>query len=109
MEAVFWVAAAAVGYVYAGYPLLLAILSAVFRRPPRKKAVEPFVSILVAAYNEADVIEDKIRNALALDYPLEKLEIAIASDGSKDGTAEIVGRFAGNARVRLFDYPVNRG
>ncbi|HEY1341699.1 MAG TPA: glycosyltransferase family 2 protein [Bryobacteraceae bacterium] len=109
MEAVFWIAAATAAYVYVGYPLLLAVICVVFRRPPRKKPVEPFVSILVAAYNEAAVIEAKIRNALALDYPPEKLEIAVASDGSKDATTEIVRRFTANPRIRLFDYPVNRG
>jgi cellulose synthase/poly-beta-1,6-N-acetylglucosamine synthase-like glycosyltransferase len=108
MEAVFWIAAAAVVYVYAGYPLLLTALSFLFRRPPRKAPVEPFVSILVAAYNEADVIGDKVRNALDLDYPADKLEIAIASDGSGDATSQIV-RSLAHPQVRLFDYPVNRG
>ena len=66
----------------------------------------------MAAYNEGAVIEAKVRNALALDYPAERLEIVIASDGSSDGTAEIVHRSAqneGRGRVRLIAYPTNRG
>lgn len=109
-EVVFWASAALVIYVYAGYPLLLTLLTAVVRRPPRKKPVEPFLSLLVAAYNEADVIADKVRNALDVDYPADRLEIAIASDGSKDRTAALAREAAaGDPRVCVFEYPVNRG
>jgi cellulose synthase/poly-beta-1,6-N-acetylglucosamine synthase-like glycosyltransferase len=112
-KAVFWVAAAVVAYVFAGYPLLLWLLERVFGRPSRKRPIEPSVSILVAAFNEARVIAAKIRNAAAIDYPPERLEIVIASDGSTDGTPEIAGRVieelsAGN-RVRAIAFPVNRG
>ena len=109
---IFWASAALAFYVYAGYPLLLAVLRRVARRPVRKDAVEPSVSLLVAAYNEADVIEAKIRNALALDYPADRLEVAIACDGPNDGTTEIAQRVAaavGDGRVRVFAYPQNRG
>jgi glycosyltransferase involved in cell wall biosynthesis len=107
---VFWASAALALYVYAGYPVLLLILTAVVRHPPRKAPVEPTVSLLVAAYNEAGVIGEKVRNALALDYPAGQLEVAIASDGSVDGTAAIAREAgAGDPRVRVFDYPVNRG
>ncbi|PYX56561.1 MAG: glycosyltransferase family 2 protein, partial [Acidobacteria bacterium] len=91
----FWISAAFSVYVYVGYPLLLWGLQAIFRSSARKQPVEPSVSLLVAAYNEAAVIADKIRNSLALDYPADKLEIVIASDGSKDATAEIVRSFGG--------------
>jgi cellulose synthase/poly-beta-1,6-N-acetylglucosamine synthase-like glycosyltransferase len=110
--AIFWLSALLAVYVYAGYPVLLAFLRRVAKRPVAKAPIEPKVSLLVAAYNEADVIEEKIRNALALDYPAEKLEIAIACDGPKDGTTQIAQRVAneiGQGRVRVFAYPVNRG
>jgi glycosyltransferase involved in cell wall biosynthesis len=108
----FWLSAGLAFYVYAGYPLLLAVLRRVAKRPVAKKPIEPSVSLLVAAYNEADVIEAKIRNALALDYPADRLEIAIACDGPTDGTTAIAQRVAseiGNGRVHVFAYPVNRG
>src|SRR5918993_4230889 len=92
--AIFWLSAALVVYVYAGYPLLLAVLRRVAKRPVAKAPIEPTVSLLVAAYNEADVIEAKIRNALALDYPADRLEIAIACDGPRDGTTAIAQRVA---------------
>jgi len=71
--------------------------------------VEPTVSILVPAYNEADVIEAKIRNFSALDYPQEKLELVIASDGSTDSTAAIAQRLSDPTRIRTFAYEHNRG
>jgi glycosyltransferase involved in cell wall biosynthesis len=109
---IFWAALFLAFYVYAGYPLLLAVLRRIAKRPVAKRPVEPSVSLLVAAYNEADVIEAKIRNALALDYPAEQLEIAIACDGPTDGTTAIAQRVAneiGQGRVRVFAYPKNRG
>ena len=94
----FWISAGFAVYVYVGYPILLWGLQAVFRSSPGQQSVEPSVSLLVAAYNEAAVIADKIRNSLALDYPADKLEVVIASDGSKDATAEIVRSFARPAK-----------
>ena len=82
-ESLFWVCAAFTAYIYAGYALLLALAGRLLKRPPRKAPVEPTVSLLVAAYNEADVIEQKIRNALELDYPAARLEIVVACDGDR--------------------------
>jgi len=112
MTAIFWASAALAVYVYAGYPILLAVLRRVAKHPVAKRPIEPTVSLLVAAYNEADVIEAKIRNAIELDYPADRLEIAIACDGPNDGTTAIAQRVAaqiGGGRVRVFAYPVNRG
>jgi cellulose synthase/poly-beta-1,6-N-acetylglucosamine synthase-like glycosyltransferase len=108
----FWISAGFTVYVYLGYPVLLWALQAVFRSSPDKQPVEPTVSLLVAAYNEAVVIADKIRNSLAIDYPANKLEVVIASDGSTDATAEIVRSFAGDqsgGQVRLLNFEINRG
>lgn len=105
IESTFWLLLGGAGYVYIGYPSLLAGLGALFRRPVRREPIEPTVSILVAAYNEAAVIEAKLRNALALDYPAARLEIVVASDGSTDGTATIARQFAEDSRVRVVEYP----
>jgi glycosyltransferase involved in cell wall biosynthesis len=111
IKLLFWISVAFPLYVYLGFPLLLWLLQALVRHAPRKQPIEPCVSLLVAAYNEAAVIADKIRNSLALDYPAEKLEIVIASDGSEDATAEIVRSLEAESggRVRLVSYPKNRG
>jgi len=88
---VFWVCAAAIVYTHLGYPLALRALLAVRRRPTLSPATWdelPRVSLIVAAYDEAEVIAAKVANALALDYPRERLELIVASDGSADATVE---------------------
>jgi cellulose synthase/poly-beta-1,6-N-acetylglucosamine synthase-like glycosyltransferase len=107
----FWISTGFAIYVYIGYAILLWGLQAFFRASARRQPAEPSISLLVAAYNEAGVIGEKIRNSLALDYPADKLEVVIASDGSKDATAEIVRSLAAGkpGRIRLFNFETNRG
>jgi cellulose synthase/poly-beta-1,6-N-acetylglucosamine synthase-like glycosyltransferase len=98
---VFWVAAGLILYTHAGYPLALRALLALRRRPtlrPGSWEEPPRVSLIVAAYDEEEVIAAKVANALALDYPRERLELIVASDGSADATAERA-RAAGADRV----------
>ena len=112
MKLIFWISAALVIYTYVGYPALLWVAQLLFRRPVRKAEIEPSVSLLIAAYNEAEVIQVKVRNSLALDYPVDKLEIVIASDGSTDATTQLVRSLTqseGKGRVRFLEFPVNRG
>jgi cellulose synthase/poly-beta-1,6-N-acetylglucosamine synthase-like glycosyltransferase len=104
---VFWTSLGALIYVYALYPLLLSLLRFVARRPITTGRAEPSVCLFVAAHDEAMVMEAKLLNSLALDYPADKLEIVVASDGSTDGTNEIVKRFA--PRVRLIAHWPRRG
>ena len=111
-RAIFWASAAFVIFTYAGYPVLLWLLRRVAPMRLGKAPIEPSVSLLIAAYNEAGVIADKVRNSLALDYPADRLEIVVASDGSTDNTAAIVGALAaehGELRVRVLEFPRNRG
>jgi cellulose synthase/poly-beta-1,6-N-acetylglucosamine synthase-like glycosyltransferase len=90
LEAVFWAAAGLIVYTHAGYPLLLWLLARVGRTRGTTAAGDrtPPLSLIVAARDEEAVIADKVRNALALDYPRERLELIVASDGSTDATAE---------------------
>jgi cellulose synthase/poly-beta-1,6-N-acetylglucosamine synthase-like glycosyltransferase len=107
-----WISAGFAVYVYIGYPLLLWGLQAIFRSSPVSQPIESTASLLIAAYNEAAVIADKIRNSLAIDYPVDKLEVVVANDGSTDATADIVRSFAGadsGGRVRLLNFEKNRG
>lgn len=91
MESLFWFLAATVAYVYFGYPLLLYVLGRIGgARPVSLGERTPTTTLIISAYNEADVIERKIRNSLETDYPREKLEILVVSDASDDGTDEIV-------------------
>ncbi len=88
---VFWLCVALILYTHAGYPLLLWVMVALRRAPTLRPGVwdePPRVSLIVAAYNEEEVIAAKVANALALDWPRERLELIVASDGSADATAE---------------------
>jgi cellulose synthase/poly-beta-1,6-N-acetylglucosamine synthase-like glycosyltransferase len=87
-------------YVYLGYPALIALIGLIRNRKVKKGLFEPSVTILISAYNEQDVIESTLKNKLNLDYPKERLEIMIISDGSLDRTDEIVRSYEGE-RVRL--------
>lgn len=89
----FWVSAIFLVYVFAGYPALLFMLAKLRGRPHWRQPIEPNVSLVVAAHNEERFIGRKILNCLELDYPREKLEIIVASDGSSDRTAEIARSF----------------
>ena len=108
---IFWISAALVVYVFLGYPIVLCGLQ-IFRRRARKENITPTVSLLVPVYNEAGVIAAKLRNALALDYPSDRLEIVIASDGSTDETEEVVRSIVREqepGRIRLLTWPRNQG
>ncbi len=109
VEIFFWSGAAALFYAYIGYPAVLIFLSRAFgedRGAGGQGAELPPVSVLVAAYNEEKTIGQKLENTLGLDYPEGLLDVVVASDGSTDGTADIVRSFeAKDARVRLLDLP----
>ena len=94
MAYIFWISAIVLFYSFVGYGLVLLMLS---RLRPKPKAVKdwvpPKVSFLIAAYNEAAVIADKLNNTLGLDPHGAEVEIVVVSDGSSDGTAEIARTF----------------
>jgi cellulose synthase/poly-beta-1,6-N-acetylglucosamine synthase-like glycosyltransferase len=83
-------------YVYIGYPMVLKILTLI--TPKRKVLLDedflPEVSLLISCYNEVDVVDEKIQNSFEIDYPKDKITIIIISDGSDDGTDEIVKNYA---------------
>jgi cellulose synthase/poly-beta-1,6-N-acetylglucosamine synthase-like glycosyltransferase len=106
LEVVFWGSAAALAWTHVAYPAVAAAVARLRTRPVRKGGAQPAVSIIVAAWNEAEVIERRIANLLALDYPPEKLEVVVASDASSDATDGIVSRIAEREpRVRLIRCP----
>ncbi len=105
-DLLFWCSAAVIAYSYAGYAALMAALSRLFPVPPRDTAAEPTLSIMIAAYNEEECIERKLRETLALDYPPGKVEVVVVSDGSSDRTGEICARVAAaEPRLRFFARP----
>lgn len=93
-EVLFWLALGVVFYIYAGYPLLLLLLSAVRGKPIRRADYTPTVTVIIAAYNEERDLAAKLENTLALDYPPTHLEIIVTSDCSQDRTDEIALSYA---------------
>lgn len=104
----FWVCAAVLVYVYVGYPVVLAVIAPFVQRKKAKPGYLPFISFLIAAYNEEAGIRRKLEETLALDFPADKLEVLVLSDGSTDRTDEIVKSF-GDPRVRLLRMEPRRG
>ena len=85
---------ALVVYPYTLYPLALWLLSHGRPRPWKQREITPRLSVIVAAHNEEKVLADKLDNTLAFDYPEDRLEILVASDGSTDRTDEIAAAYA---------------
>jgi cellulose synthase/poly-beta-1,6-N-acetylglucosamine synthase-like glycosyltransferase len=103
LKLIFWLSLVALLWTHALYPLAAALLARVRTRRVRKAAIEPTVTVIIAAYNEEPVIERRLENLLALDYPADRLQIVVTSDASTDRTHELVGRFRN--RVRLVVNP----
>lgn len=98
-ELSFYGSLAVIGWVYLGYPVVLGMVAALRRKPVARRPIEPRVSLVICAYNEERDIRRKLEETLACDYPPERLEVIVASDGSTDRTDDIVREFI--PRVRL--------
>jgi cellulose synthase/poly-beta-1,6-N-acetylglucosamine synthase-like glycosyltransferase len=107
-QTIFWLSAAALLYTYAGYPLLVALVSSLRPRKVRRGEYQTGITVIITAYNEEGALEAKLENTLALDYPRELFEIIVASDCSSDRTDEIAKSFAGRG-VRLHRQPERLG
>lgn len=100
LEIVFWISLFIVFYTYIGYGIVLYILVKIketFRKPihypiPPDEEL-PELTLFIAAYNEEDVVDEKMQNSLDLDYPTEKLQIFWVTDGSNDHTNERLSRW----------------
>jgi len=111
LHTIFWGSTLILLYTYAGYPLILRLLTRKKRYVPREaqdSALLPSISFLVCACNEEPVIERKLKNCLELDYPPDKLSFIFVADGSKDRTDEILRRYE-SARIRVLIRPERMG
>jgi glycosyltransferase involved in cell wall biosynthesis len=104
----FWFATCLLLYTYAGYPLWMYLRSRLQPRPQRQGPILPTVSIILAVHNGAALLRQKVAQLLSLDYPQDRLEIEIVSDGSTDGTDDILKEIQ-DPRVRCFRCPVHAG
>lgn len=100
---VFWGSAGLLAYAYAGFPLLAAARALVRPRPILARDDLPTLTVVIPAYNEEEIIAEKLENTLAAEYPRDRLDVIVASDGSDDRTNERVRNFGDG--VRLLDLP----
>lgn len=106
LKTVFWGSLGALAWTHAGYPLAMAVLARVRRKDVRRADLTPSVTAIVPAHDEEDVIAHRLENLLDLDYPRDRVEIVVASDGSGDRTDEIVASIAATEpRIRLLRCP----
>lgn len=104
----FWTTVLLLGYTYLGYPALVWLWARLRPRPVARRRLEPAVTLVVAAHNEAARIDDRLANLAALDYPRHRLQILVASDGSTDGTAERA-RAWESSGVQVLAFDTRRG
>ena len=98
---VFWSAVAFVAWTWAGFPLVLALRALRPRSLELREGPLPSVGLVIVVHNEAAVIEAKLANIEAVDYPRERLRVIVVSDGSDDGTNQLVAAHAGPTPVTL--------
>lgn len=101
----FWFCSSLVGYTWIGYPALLALLVRLRgERPAPRGDVLPSVAVLLVVHNEEAVVRGALEDLLALDYPRDRIEYVVVSDGSTDGTEDIVREYRDRG-VRLLPMP----
>jgi len=111
---VLWVSWGVVIYAYLGFPLILALVARFFGRESHPEAVQadpdelPHVAMVVAAYNERAVLPAKLANFAAIDYPKDRITLVIGSDGSEDGTSELLAECT-DPRLKPFVFKERRG
>ncbi|MFC3715284.1 glycosyltransferase [Luteimonas soli] len=108
MAIVFWLAALAVAFTYAGYPLLMALLARLGARPVRLAPCTPTIDVLLVVHDGAELVGAKLGNLLALDYPADRLRVNLVCDGCNDDT-EAAARAVGGPRLRVFAHESRRG
>jgi len=113
---IFWFSLIMIFYTYIGYPILITLLAKFRKEKPLPELSEyPTVSIIISVFNEEDAIQRKIENCFEIEYPKEKLEILVGSDGSTDKTNDIIEKYSHkglryliNEKRRGKPYVINR-
>jgi cellulose synthase/poly-beta-1,6-N-acetylglucosamine synthase-like glycosyltransferase len=125
LKIIFWACVGAVAYNYAGYPVVLFLLGALAQAksdisfflnrksrraasPSGTAAHQPTIAIVISAFNEESVIEDRVKNALEINYPEQLTEILIGLDSPSDSTSAILSRIQ-SPRVHVFHFTTRRG
>ncbi len=109
MKWIFWISVVLIAHAYLGYPVWLWLRGWWSPRPVRRGQVEKSVSAILVVRNEEKVIAGKLQNLLSFDYPAEKVEIVVVSDGSTDNTNGILQEFERHPRMRSVQKPFSQG
>ncbi|PWT91790.1 MAG: hypothetical protein C5B54_04630 [Acidobacteria bacterium] len=104
VEVIFWISVGFVFYSFVGFPILLALRALFFRKPVKRGATTPTISVIIAAHNEGAIIRKKLDNVFALKYPRHFLEVVVASDGSEDETEHQVRQYP-STQIKLLALP----
>lgn len=112
LQWLFWFNVFVIVYTYLGYGILLCIVKVLFfKKKNRIQSEKPALTVLIAAYNEADWIEEKLQNTLSLDYPADLLQIIVVTDGSTDDTFQRAKAYAASSdlQIQVLHEPERRG
>lgn len=109
MKLVFWSSVGILAYTYLGYPAWLWVRSRFRSRPVHAAPYQTSVSVVMIVRNEAAILETKLQNLLAIDYPEQQVEVIVVSDGSTDSSDQILQKFAQHPRVQVLSLPQSRG
>jgi cellulose synthase/poly-beta-1,6-N-acetylglucosamine synthase-like glycosyltransferase len=114
MKIVFWVSFIGIFYCFIGYPFSLILISKIFKKTKINKGNNyfPYISFVIAAHNEEKIIIKKLENVINLEYPMEKIEIIIASDNSDDSTNEKIKNFIKKSKhysIKLYEVKERKG
>ena len=108
LEFILWLSITLAIFAYFGYPGTLKLLTTVHKKQLVREQITPHVSLIITAYNEEVRIKEKLENTMKLDYPRDKLQVIVASDGSTDRTPEIVMGYFDRC-VELLEVPERKG
>ncbi len=107
-QIMFWFSIGVIALVYFGYPLMLSLVAYFNKKPHNKNRIEPYVTLLIPAYNEENVIREKLNNSLSLDYPKEKIEILLILDECTDKTKDIAEQYIDKG-IKIIEQKPRRG
>lgn len=108
ITAIFWSSVFMIIFIYIGYPLSLKLISTFRKYKNTKRYITPRITFIICAYNEEKRIRRKIENTLSLQYPRNRMQVIVVSDGSTDGTAQIIREYEEKG-VELIELEERRG
>ncbi len=108
MKSIFWISFGFLFYTYLGYPLLMMQLARLRREQVEGGEIYPTVTVVIAAHNEQERIVARLEDIFSQNYPQQKLDVVVVSDGSTDGTTAVMNRM-NHPRLKVIDLAANRG